>query len=96
MRVLVNVEIATPEGNEMIRSGRMTPALQKMLAQLQPEAAYFYPRNGRRAMTLVVDAPEAAGLPSLVEPFWLELGAAVEVLPCMTAEEVAAGIERLA
>jgi len=34
-------------------------------------------------------------LPSLAEPMWLELGATVETIPVMNAEELAEGLSRL-
>lgn len=57
--------------------------------------AYFHTRDGRRAITLVVDAPDGATLPSLAEPFWLQLGATVEAVPVMNAEELGVGLGRL-
>ena len=95
MRLLLNIDFDTAKGNELIAAGRMGETLQRILADIKPEAAYAYALNGRRGMTLVVDAPDSASLPSLAEPFWLELEARVEALPCMNAEELAEGLARL-
>lgn len=95
MRVILNVEIDTPTGNERIRSGTMEEALKGILGKLGPEAAYFYPRGGSRAMTLVVDLADNAALAGVVEMFWTELGARVEATPCMNADELAEGLGRL-
>ncbi len=73
----------------------MGATIEGILGKLQPEAAYFHTTDGRRAFTLVVDAPDGATLPSLAEPMWLELGATVEALPVMNAEELAEGLSRL-
>lgn len=73
----------------------MGETIQRILADLKPEAAYFHPRNGRRGMTMVVDTPDGASLPSLAEPFWLEPGARVEAVPCMNADELAEGLSNL-
>lgn len=91
----MNVEIDTTTGNERIRSGTMEKALQGIMGQLKPEAAYFYPRGGNRAMTLIVDAADNAALPTLVEPFWTELNARVEATPCVTADELGEGLHRM-
>ena len=96
MRMLVNVEMDTDKGNEVIESGRMGELMQGILGKIKPEATYFYVRNGRRAFTVVVDAADNASLPSLAEPLWLELHAHVEILPCMTPEELGDGLSRLA
>ena len=95
MRVLLNIDFDTEKSNEVIRAGRMGKTLQRILTDLKPEAAYAYPLNGRRGMTIIVDAPDGAILPSLAEPFWLELNAQVEALPCMNADELAEGLSRL-
>jgi len=95
MRVLLAIEMDATKGNEQIEAGRMGEVMQRLMGSLKPEAAYFHPVNGNRGMTLVVDAPDGASLPSLAEPFWLELGARVEAVPCMNADELAEGLGRL-
>jgi hypothetical protein len=95
MRVLFNVEIDTAKGNEVIEAGQMGKVIEGILDHLKPEAAYFYPRNGSRAFTLVVDATDGASLPGLVEPFWLQLGARVEAIPCTNADELREGLSHL-
>src|SRR4051794_25511077 len=95
MRMMLTVEMNTETSNRLVASGDMGGVIQGILAKLQPEVAYFHARDGRRAITLVVDAPDGATLPSLAEPFWLELGATVEAIPCMDASELATGLGRL-
>ena len=95
MRMMLTVELDTPTANQLISEGRIAEVVDGVLRQLQPEAAYFYARGGRRAITLVVDAADAASLPSLAEPFWLQLNATVEATPCMNAEELRTGLARL-
>jgi hypothetical protein len=43
----------------------------------------------------VIDAPDGATLPGLAEPLWLQLGATVEAVPVINAEELAVGLSRL-
>jgi hypothetical protein len=95
MRILLNVEMDTKKTNELIQSGRLGEVMQGILGGLKPEATYFYVRNGHRAFSAVVDAPDNATLPSLAEPMWLQLDAHVETLPCMTPEELTEGLGRL-
>lgn len=96
MRVLVNVEIDTAKGNELVRSGALGMTMDGLLESLKPEAAYFYPHNGNRAFTLVVDLADSASIAGLAEPFWDQLGATVELLPCMNTEDLRTGLGRLA
>ena len=95
MRVLINVEIDTQTGNGEITSGDMGKVMQDIMGALKPEAAYFYPRNGHRAVTLVTDLPDAAAIPAALEPFWQRFNAHVEAFPCMNADELGQGISRL-
>ena len=96
MRLMLMVELDTEKANEAIRSGQMADVLGGVLGQLNPEAAYFYARGGRRGFTLFVDAPDNASFPSLVEAFWLEMNASVEAIPCMNTDELLEGLGRLA
>ena len=95
MRLMLTVEMDTPISNKLVAEGKMGPVMQGILGKLAPEATYFYARGGRRAIMLVVDAPDGASLPSLAEPFWHQLGASVEAVPVMNPEELGVGLSRL-
>jgi hypothetical protein len=95
MRIMLHVAMDTEKTNQMVLDGTIGSTIEGILAKLQPEAAYFYPVGGRRGFTLVIDAPDGATLPSLAEPFWLQLGATVEAVPVMNAEELGVGLSRL-
>jgi hypothetical protein len=95
MRLMLLVEMDTSNTNQLVIDGKMGSVIEGILGKLKPEAAYFHARGGRRAITLVVDAPDGATLPSLAEPFWLELGATVEAVPVMNPEELGIGLGRL-
>jgi hypothetical protein len=95
MRMMLLVEMDTEAGNRAIEEHRMEKVMGEILDQLRPEAAYFYPRGGKRAMTLVVDAADDASLAGIVEPFWLQLNANVEAIPCMNADDLRTGLGRL-
>jgi hypothetical protein len=92
---MLQVAMDTERSNQLVSAGTMGPTIEGILEKLKPEAAYFHAADGRRAITLVVDAPDGATLPSLAEPFWLQLGATVEVVPVMNAEELGTGLSRL-
>ncbi|MFJ8621676.1 DUF3303 family protein [Kitasatospora sp. NPDC093550] len=96
MRALLEIELDTAAANKLIGDGTMAEGLQQLLAQLKPEAAYFLPRNGRRGMVMVVDLQDEATLPSVVEPFWAQLNATVDIHPCMNTDELLEGLRRLA
>lgn len=95
MRIMLHIALDTAKTNQMVLDGTLGPTIEGIMEKLKPEAAYFHPWDGRRALTLVVDAPDGATLPSLAEPFWLELGATVETIPVMNADELGVGLSRL-
>jgi hypothetical protein len=94
MRTLLLVTLDTPASNELVASGRISEVMDKVMGTLKPEAAYFHPAAGHRAMTLVVDLPDEASIVTICEPLWMELGAEVEMIPCMNADEVRTGLGR--
>ena len=92
---MMHVSMDTKKTNQLVAEGKMGATIEGILAKLKPEAAYFYPVDGGRGFTLVVDAADGATLPSLAEPMWLELGATVTAVPVMNAEELGIGLSRL-
>ena len=97
MRMLVKYTIpTTEENNAKIRDGSMAQTMQTLLGNLQPEAAYMCPVDGKRGGYLVFDMAEESEGVTKLEPFWLELGATVEIIgPVMNADDMRAGLQRL-
>ncbi|HEU5427242.1 MAG TPA: hypothetical protein VFU74_10225 [Actinocrinis sp.] len=95
MRAMLVVEMDTEAGNKLISDGTMGKSMEELLGTLKPEAAYFYPHNGHRAMTLIVDAPDEASIVTMCEPFWAQMNAHVEFIPCMSAADLRSGLGRL-
>ncbi|HXE30393.1 MAG TPA: hypothetical protein VN515_01190 [Terriglobales bacterium] len=89
MRMLVKARIPTEQGNRLIREGKLGSTLRAMVEELKPEAAYFYEENGQRTGLFVVELAEAAQIPRLAEPFFLGLGAYLEMHPAMTPQDLA-------
>lgn len=96
MRTLLQVELDTDTSNKLITAGTMDKVMGEIMETLKPEAAYFYPKHGHRAFTLVVDLPDESSIVTTCEPFWVSLHATVEALPCMNAEELRTGLARYA
>ena len=95
MRVMLIVRMSTEGGNAAVREGRVGGVLQRAMEQLRPEAAYFGPMDGARTAFLVIDLDDPVRIPAISEPFFQELGARVDFVPVMTAEEVARGVAAL-
>ncbi|WP_030056419.1 MULTISPECIES: hypothetical protein [Streptomyces] len=95
MRALLEVTLDTETSNKLITDGSIGPTLEQVMGQLKPEAAYFFARNGRRAMLFVLDVPDESSVVTTCEPFWLQLGADVQLHICMNADELREGLSRL-
>jgi len=96
MRVMVRFTLPTTEEvNAKIRDGSIGQTMETMLGNLQPEAAYFCPRDGKRGGYLVFNMEEESELVTKLEPLWLQMGATVEIVPVMTADDLRAGLQRL-
>ena len=95
MRTMVKLTFPTQETNPLIRDGSIGQTMETILANLQPEAAYFGPLDGKRGGYIVVNMEEETDLVTKIEPFWLELGATVETFPVMNVDDLRAGLQSL-
>ena len=96
MRVMLKFTIpTTEESNSSIRDGSIGQTMEGILGKLQPEAAYFCPIDGKRGGYIVFNMEEASDSVTKLEPFWLELGATVETVPVMNADDLRTGLQTL-
>src|SRR3712207_3730401 len=61
---------------------------QSVVEELQPEAAYFTPIEGARGGYLIVNMDDASQIANISEPFFLGLGATVQIHPVFTLDDV--------
>ena len=85
----------THETNQWLRDGSIGQKMESILESIQPEAAYFCPVDGARGGYLIVNMDEASEVVTKAEPFFLELGADVELVPVMTQEDLRTGLQSL-
>ena len=96
MRMLMQVKFPIEPFNTYVRDGSIGAKMQKIMADLKPEAAYFTAVDGHRGGILVVDMQDPSKIPALAEPWFLVFNAHVEIQPTMTPEELGrAGLEAL-
>ena len=86
MRFLFKITIPVEAGNAEARSG--FKALRAILEQQKPEAAYFIAEGGKRTTLMVIDMEDASRLAEIAEPWFLALGASIEVTPVMLPEDL--------
>jgi hypothetical protein len=92
MRMMMRVTIPIEAGNAAVRNGSLGSTMQKILADLKPEAAYFVEDNGQRTGLIFFDMKDSSQLPAIAEPWFLAFNASLTVRPAMTAEDLAKGM----
>jgi hypothetical protein len=96
MRMMLKVSMQVEAGNAGIKDGSLPRAIQSLMEQVKPEAAYFYPGgDGRRTALFVFDMKEASDIPAIVEPLFEGMNAAVALTPVMNAEDLKKGLSAL-
>ncbi|MBK3646162.1 MULTISPECIES: hypothetical protein [Streptomyces] len=95
MRVLLKASMNTEKANDVIRSGKMPQLMEEILGNLKPEAAYFTLDHGVRTAYVFFDLQDSSQMPSVGEPFFLDLGAEIELTPVMNGEDLQKGLSQL-
>jgi hypothetical protein len=94
MRMMMKVCFPTESGNRGIKDGSFPRTVMAFIEQHKPEAAYFIAERGMRTGIFFVDLKDPTMIPTLAEPFFMNLGAEIELVPCMNAQEMKQGVER--
>ena len=88
MRVLMKVEFPVEAGNAAIMEGTLPKTIESILQEQNPEAAYFFASNGKRAGLLFLDLKDPSQIPALAEPWFLAFNASIEIQPVMNREDL--------
>jgi hypothetical protein len=94
MRTLLKLQFPVEASNAAYKDGRLGRVLEQAMERLKPEAAYFTAVDGCRGGFIVFDLQHPSDIPSICEPFFLELNAKCELAPVMAPEDVKAGIDK--
>jgi hypothetical protein len=92
MRMMLKINIPTEVGNRGVKDGSLPKILEATISKLRPEAAYFLADSGLRSAIIFFDLREASDIPAIVEPLFLGLGAEVELVPVMNADDLKLGL----
>jgi hypothetical protein len=90
MRMLMRVSIPVEAGNAAAKAGTLGSTVETILADLKPEAAYFFADDaGNRSGSIVFDMKESSEIPAAAEPWFLAFNAKVSFRPIMNPEDLA-------
>ena len=92
MRMMLTVSIPVEVGNTTVKNGRLPQIMQDTMARLKPEAAYFLAKDGKRTALFFFDLADVSNIPSIVEPLFMGMDAAVAIVPVMNAEDLQKGL----
>jgi hypothetical protein len=93
MRMLLRVSIPVDTGNAAAKDGTLGSTVEKILADLKPEAAYFFADDeGHRSGSIVFDMKDSSQIPGIAEPWFLAFNATVSLRPVMNPQDLAKAV----
>jgi hypothetical protein len=92
MRLMLTFAIPVETGNTAYTDGSLGKTIEKLLEDTSAEAAYFTLVDGERGGMIFFEESDSARIPQIVEPVFTALGAHIEIVPVLNAEELKRGI----
>lgn len=95
MRMFLTVQMEVEAANRAIKDGSMATIIQGFAEAVKPEGLWFTALDGKRTMVAVFDLASTMQIPSLAEPFFAGLHAAIALSPAMDMADLRAGLASL-
>ena len=90
MRMLLRVSISVEAGNAAAEAGTLGSTVERILADLKPEAAYFFhDDNGNRSGSIVFDLKDSSEISAIAEPWFIAFNAKISFRPVMNPQDLA-------
>ena len=87
--------IPVEAGNRAVEDGTLGPAIEAVLKDLNPEAAYFFAEDGERSGMVFFEMADTSEIPRIAEPLFTTFNAAVQFVPVMNAGDLKKGLGAL-
>jgi hypothetical protein len=94
VRMMMKVSIPVEAGNRGVKEGILPKTVMGFVEQTRPEACYFTTEGGKRTAFLFFDLADPTMMPTVAEPFFMNLNAGVEWSPVMNLDDMKAGVEK--
>ncbi len=94
MRMMMKVSIPVEAGNRGVKEGILPRTVVGFVEQMKPEACYFFAEGGKRTAFFFFDLKDPTMIPTVAEPFFMNLNASIELSPVMNLDDLKAGIEK--
>jgi hypothetical protein len=95
MRMMLRFTLPVEKGNAAVNEGSVGRTMESIMGKLKPEAAYFTALDGVRGGMIFFDMADTSQIPELIEPFFLNLNAKVELVPVMNGDDLRKGLAKL-
>ena len=95
MRRMLRFTLPVEKGNQAVKDGAIARTVESLMSKLKPEAAYFGPSEGKRSGMVFFDLTEPSQIIEVVEPLFIDLNAAVEIVPVMNADDLRKGLSKI-
>ena len=92
MRMFLRVKMEVEAANRAIKDGSLAEVIQGFVDSAKPEGIWFTAQDGQRCMVAVFDLAEPAAIPRIAEPFFMAVGASLDISPAMDYAELQAGL----
>jgi len=93
MRMMLKIKMPTALANLRISDGSLGKVLEDTVSKLKAEAAYFVAEDGVRCALIFFDMKDSAEIPVIAEPLFIRLGAELELVPAMNADDLRKGLK---
>lgn len=94
MRMMMKVSIPVEAGNHGVKEGSLPKTVMGFVDQYKPESCWFTAEEGKRTAFFVFDLKDPTLIPSVAEPFFMNLHAAITLSPAMNLEDMKVGVEK--